>query len=53
MAFKQAKAAKIDDKFLSYGVSGSSKSTFRFTFPKVVCIDSETSIAHYEGKIFL
>ena len=50
MAFRQAKAAKIGGKFLSYGESGSGKSTFQLTFPKVACIDSETGIAHYEGK---
>ena len=50
MAFRQAKAAKIGGKFLSYGESGSGKSTFQLTFPDVACIDSETGIAHYEGK---
>ena len=50
MAFRQAKAAKIGGKFLSYGESGSGKSTFQLTFPNVACIDSETGIAHYEGK---
>jgi hypothetical protein len=48
--FRQAKAAKIGGKFLSYGESGSGKSTFQLTFPKVACIDSETGVAHYEGK---
>ena len=48
--FRKAKAAKIGGKFLSYGESGSGKSTFQLTFPKVACIDSETGIAHYEGK---
>lgn len=50
MSFRKAKAAKIGGKFLSYGESGSGKSTFQLTFPKVACIDSETGIAHYEGK---
>jgi hypothetical protein len=50
MGFRAAKAAKIGGKFLSYGESGSGKSTFQLTFPKVACIDSETGIAHYEGK---
>ena len=48
--FRKAKAAKIGGKFLSYGESGSGKSTFQLTFPKVACIDSETGIAHYEGR---
>lgn len=50
MSFRKAKAAKIGGKFLSYGESGSGKSTFQLTFPKVACIDSETGIAHYEGR---
>lgn len=50
MAFREAKSAKIGGKFLSYGESGSGKSTFQLTFPKVACIDSETGVAHYEGK---
>ena len=50
MAFREAKAAKIGGKFLSYGESGSGKSTFQLTFPNVACIDSETGVAHYEGK---
>ena len=48
--FREAKAAKIGGKFLSYGESGSGKSTFQLTFPNVACIDSETGVAHYEGK---
>ena len=50
MAFRTAKAAKIGGKFLVYGESGSGKSTFQLTFPKVACIDSEAGIAHYEGR---
>lgn len=48
--FRKAKSAKIGGKFLSYGESGSGKSTFQLTFPKVACIDSETGVAHYEGR---
>ena len=48
--FRKAKAARIGGKFLSYGESGSGKSTFQLTFPKVACIDSETGISHYEGR---
>lgn len=50
MSFRKAKAARIGGKFLSYGESGSGKSTFQLTFPKVACIDSETGISHYEGR---
>lgn len=50
MSFRDAKAAKIGGKFLSYGESGSGKSWFQLTFPKVACIDSETGVAHYEGR---
>lgn len=50
MAFRKAKAAKIGGKFLVYGESGSGKSTFQLTFPKVACIDSEAGVAHYENK---
>ena len=48
--FRDAKAAKIGGKFLVYGESGSGKSTFQLTFPKVACIDSEAGVAHYEGR---
>lgn len=48
--FRKAQAAKIGGKFLSYGESGSGKSTFQLTFPKVACIDSETGVSHYEGR---
>lgn len=50
MSFREAKAAKIGGKFLVYGESGSGKSTFQLTFPKVACIDSEAGVAHYEKK---
>lgn len=50
MAFRKAQAARIGGKFLSFGETSSGKSTFQLTFPKVACIDSETGIAHYEGK---
>lgn len=50
MAFRTAKESNIGGKFLSYGESGSGKSTFQLTFPDVACIDSEVGVAHYEGK---
>lgn len=36
MSFRKAKAARIGGKFLSYGESGSGKSTFQLTFPKLL-----------------
>lgn len=50
MALRKAKASKIGGKFLCYGETGSGKSWFQLTFPKVACIDSETGIAMYEGE---
>lgn len=50
MAFRKARSAKIGGKFLVYGYETCGKSWFALTFPKVACIDSETGIAHYEGK---
>lgn len=50
MSFRNAKEAKIGGKFLAYGETGSGKSIFALTFPRVACIDSETGVAHYEGK---
>ena len=34
MGFRKAQAAKIGGKFLSYGESGSGKSTFQLTFQR-------------------
>lgn len=48
--FRKAKSSKIGGKFLAYGYEGSGKSWFALTFPNVACIDSETGVAHYEGK---
>ena len=50
MSFREAKKAKIGGKFLSYGDTNSGKSWYQLTFPDVACIDSETGIAHYEGR---
>lgn len=50
MAFRKARETKIGGKFLAYGYEGTGKSWFALTFPKVACIDSETGVAHYEGK---
>lgn len=50
MAMRKAAAAKIGGKFLVFGGTGSGKSTFQLTFPKVACIDSEAGIAHYEDR---
>ncbi len=50
MGFRKAATAKIGGKFLAFGNTGTGKSQFSLTFPKVASIDSETGIAHYEGK---
>ena len=50
MSFREAKKAKIGGKFLSYGDTNSGKSWYQLTFPDVACIDSETGVAHYEGR---
>ena len=50
MAFRKAKQGRIGGKFLSYGLESSGKSMFQLTFPCVACEDSETGIAHYEGR---
>lgn len=49
MAFRDAKKAKIGGKFLAYGDTGSGKSYFQLTFPKIACVDSETGVGFYEG----
>ena len=50
MAFRKSASVKIGGKFLATGESGSGKSCFAITFPKVGAIDSEVGLAHYEGK---
>lgn len=50
MAFRKAGAKKIGGKFLIYGYTGSGKSQFGLTFPKIGAIDSETGLGFYEGK---
>lgn len=50
MAFRKAGAAKIGGKFLVFGSTGSGKSYFGLTFPRIVAIDSETGLTHYEGR---
>lgn len=50
MSFRKAGAKKIGGKFLVYGFTGSGKSYFGCTFPKVGAVDSETGLAFYEGE---
>lgn len=50
MAFRKASTKKIGGKFLAFGETTSGKSWFSLTFPKVGAVDSETGLAHYEGK---
>lgn len=50
MAFRKSGSVKIGGKFLATGESGSGKSYFALTFPKVGAIDSEVGLAHYEGR---
>lgn len=50
MGFRKAATKKIGGKFLVFGQTGEGKSWFTLTFPKVGAIDSETGLAHYEGK---
>lgn len=50
MSFRKSNAARIGGKFLVYGDTGTGKSFFALTFPKIACIDSEVGMAHYEGR---
>lgn len=50
MAFRKAASKNIGGKFLLLGDTNSGKSWFTLTFPDVAAIDSETGLAHYEGR---
>lgn len=50
MAFREAATKKIGGKFLVFGETGGGKSWFTLTFPRLASVDSETGLAHYEGK---
>lgn len=50
MAFREAGKAKIGGKFLGYGDTGSGKTFFLLTFPKVAIADSEVGTGHYEKR---
>ncbi|MBY6838674.1 AAA family ATPase [Clostridium botulinum] len=50
MAFRKKGAKKIGGKFLCYGYTGSGKSYFGLTFPKIGAIDSETGLGFYEDR---
>ena len=42
--FKKVEETKTALKVLAFGASGSGKTTFALTFPKIVAIDSEAGI---------
>lgn len=48
--FRQPQSRKIGVKVLGQGKTGSGKSKFALTFPKVFALDSETGLAMYEGS---
>lgn len=50
MAFRKSSSVKIGGKFLATGESGSGKSYFTLTFPRIGAIDSEVGLAHYENR---
>lgn len=47
--FRKAEDKFVGGKFLLYGETGSGKSTFILSFPKVGVIDTEAGMANYEG----
>ncbi|MBS4462245.1 AAA family ATPase [Aerococcaceae bacterium zg-B36] len=49
MAFKKAEEIRMGAKFLNYGGTGSGKSTFALSFPKIAAIDSEAGLSFYVG----
>lgn len=49
MAFRKPGSKKVAGKFLIYGLTGSGKTVFGLTFPKIGMIDAETGAAWYEG----
>lgn len=49
MAWRKPNKQRIGGKFLVYGETGSGKSQFGLTFPKIAAIDAETGLSFYEG----
>lgn len=49
MAFRKPSAKKIGLKVLVTGNTGSGKSVFSLSFPKIAALDSEAGLAHYEA----
>lgn len=47
--FRPAEEKFVGGKFLLYGETGSGKSTFILSFPKVGAIDTEAGLSNYEG----
>lgn len=50
MAFRNASENKLGGKFLVFGNTGSGKSCFGLTFPRIAAVDSESGLAHYEHR---
>ncbi|WP_283697640.1 AAA family ATPase [Clostridium perfringens] len=48
--FKLAEETKSGLKVLAFGDSGSGKTSFALSFPKIVAIDSEDGMAWYKGR---
>lgn len=48
MSLRKAGSGKAAIKVLVYGDTGSGKSYFASTFPKILAVDSETGLVHYE-----
>ena len=48
--FKKVEETKTALKVLAFGASGSGKTTFALSFPKIVAIDSEAGMEFYKGN---
>lgn len=48
--FRKAQESFVGGKFFAFGETGSGKSMFILTFPKVAAIDTEAGLSDYEGK---
>ena len=48
--FRKAQESFVGGKFFAFGETGSGKSLFTLTFPKVAAIDTEAGLSDYEGK---
>lgn len=50
MAFRKPATKKVGLKFLSYGLTGTSKTTFALSFPQIAALDGENGMSLYEGR---